>query len=256
MKTLPALSLLLSCLVTLALPGAARAHDTWFEPLGPAGVLSLGTGNRFPEQAYPIGAEQLREHGCRDDTGVPVRLAPLRHNDKALLLLAAPRAATCWAQLMPFDVELAPDRIPVYLDEIAAPPAVRERWARLQAAGKPWKERFTKHARVALAGQDSHPVAMGMDALLEGPALPAAGSTVTVRVLRDGGPLAGQPLELVGEQGQSAGWFRTDEAGRIRFTAPPPGRWIVRGVDLRPSDSDADAWDSRFVTLAFRTAAP
>lgn len=240
-------------LIALALAApCAHAHDTWFQPLGGAGVLSLGTGTRFPQQSFPIGAEQLREHGCRDAHGASVRLLPLRHTDVSLILLAAPQAASCWAQLMPFEVALKPEIVEVYLKEIDPPPAVRERWARLQAEGKPWKERFTKHSRIAIAGEDTAPVPMGMDAILEGPAVPHPGDTLSVQVLRDGQPLAGQSLELVGEQGQSAGWMRSDAQGRVRFEAPPAGRWIVRGVDLRPDGEDG--WDSRFVTLAFTTA--
>jgi hypothetical protein len=41
-------------------------------------------------------------------------------------------------------------------------------------------------------------------------------------------------------------------AARDTWFAPlPAGRWVLRAVDLRPSETEADRWDSRFVTLAF-----
>jgi hypothetical protein len=32
---------------------------------------------------------------------------------------------------------------------------------------------------------------------------------------------------------------------------PLAGHWLLRGTDLRLSDTVPDSWDSRFVTLAF-----
>jgi hypothetical protein len=36
--------------------------------------------------------------------------------------------------------------------------------------------------------------------------------------------------------------------------APLPGRWLLRGTELRLSQERPDTWDSRFVTLAFDVA--
>ena len=46
-------------------------------------------------------------------------------------------------------------------------------------------------------------------------------------------------------------WLQTDAQGRVRAQAPSPGRWVLRGTDLRLSATRPDAWESRFVTLAF-----
>jgi hypothetical protein len=41
----------------------------------------------------------------------------------------------------------------------------------------------------------------------------------------------------------------------VRIPAPLPGRWVLRGTDLRTSEREPDSWESRFVTLAFEIAA-
>jgi hypothetical protein len=60
-------------------------------------------------------------------------------------------------------------------------------------------------------------------------------------------------------------WRRTDAEGRAHIDLPLPGRWVLRGTDLRRSESVPDKFESRFFNLAFevqprdppiRTAAP
>jgi hypothetical protein len=253
-------------LLALCLLAPARAHDTWFElrqtPSTAEERLALGTGNRFPVMEYPLGIEQLRHSGCRGDAGA---LLPLTHDadePKALRLRVA-RAATgggaltCWAQTQAFDVELATSLVALYLKEIQAPPAVHQAWAAQQAHGQRWTERYTKHARIELAdaaGRLAAAAATGMQMdllLLGGARLLRAGDTAEFQLLRDGQPLAGQALELHGEHGAIGFWRRTDADGRVRFTLPLPGRWVLRGTELRLAEATDLLWESRFVTLAF-----
>ena len=248
--------------------GLAIAHDTWFRTEPPERprqtLLALGTGNRFPVQEIGVGEQYLRRHGCRNADGADVALEPLRDAPAALILnvdsrRAAGAALTCWAELEPFEVELDLEKVPLYLNEINAPPAVREAWAGMHARGLAWKERYTKHARIELPGARSQvrPAAptttgMGMDVLLEdGPRPIRAGDALSFQVLRDGTPLAGFAVELRGDRSPVGLWNKTDEQGRVRFRAPLPGQWVLRGTDLRVSDNKNYNWESRFVTLAF-----
>lgn len=234
---------------------AAAAHDTWFQPLGEragATLLTLGTGNRFPGHETAVGAASLQHSGCHGADRRRLAMTPLQNLPRALLLRAAATGvATCWAQLQPFEIELAPQTVQIYFDEIDAPAAVREAWAEMQARGVPWRERYTKHARVALRGGSARPTGMAMDLLLES-AEPAIrpGDTLVFQLLRDGRPLAGLSLELRGER--DASWHKTDAQGRVRVAAPQPGRWLLRGTELRLAGGDR--WESRFVTLAFEVA--
>lgn len=252
-------------LLGAALLGAtalASAHDSWFERLPPStaapgasALLALGTGNQFPRYESGIDAKYLASQGCRSaDGNAPMRA---QRDLPAALLLATPAGAqTCWAQLTPFQVTLDPDKIDLYLREVGASAELRASWAALQARGLPWIERYTKHARIALAGDGAlgaEPVPMAMDVLLDGPAAQGirAGQPLAFRVLRDGAPLAGMPVELRHANSRFGIWRRTDDAGRVELPALPPGRWLLRGVDLRLSSTVPDTWDSRFITLAF-----
>lgn len=253
-------------LLALCLQPPAQAHDTWFE-LRPAPQpgelrLALGTGNRFPVMEFPLGIEQLRLSGCRAEAATASPLAHDGDETRALRLRLAgnvgePGALSCWAQTQSFQVELAPPLVAQYLKEIQAPPAVRQAWAEQQRRGQRWTERYTKHARIELpdaAGRlgAEAPSGMAMDLLLLGAPRPLrAGDTVDFQLLRDGQPLAGQALELHGAHGPLGFWRRSDAEGRVRFTLPLAGRWVLRGTELRLAESAEVLWDSRFVTLAF-----
>jgi len=254
----------LACALAAAGP-CVWAHDTWFAPRAsskPSEVaLMLGTGNQFPVLESGVGFEYLVRSGCRSDAhGKPIALQRVDDAPTALWLRAPARIdqpLSCWAQLSPFEVQLPPHKIPIYLKDIQAPAAVREQWARMSARGVPWKERYTKHARIELkpdAGA-ALPVDMAMDVLLESPQRPLQqGQTLQFQVLRDGKPLPDFAVEMRNERSPLGLWRKTDAQGRVSIAAPLPGRWVLRGTDLRLSDSEPDLWVSRFVTLAFDVA--
>ena len=254
-----------------ALAGSAWAHDTWFAPVAatkPGEIqLMLGTGNQYPIQESALAFEHVEKTGCRAADGKAVTMASVRTDPTALVLRARLDAqaqpVTCWAQLVPFDIQIADDKVELYLKEIQASPAIRERWDAQRARGVKWTERYTKHARIELPGPapaaEAKPepvpakaLELGMDALLEPSTVPiVAGDTVRFRVLRDGKPLADFPVELRSERANVGLWLKTDAQGRVSSRVPIPGRWVLRGVDLHPSESLPDAWESRFVTLVF-----
>jgi hypothetical protein len=249
----------------LALAGTtAQAHDTWFEALSgaanPGGLhlLALGTGNQVPKQESAVAASVLVRQACVDAGGRSRALQPqLQLPTRLLLRTTVAGAMTCWAQLMPFDIELPADKVAVYFDEIRPSPAVLAAWAALQARGLPWRERYTKYARIELpgAGPAAQPPAlpMGLDLqLLANTSQLQAGNTVAFQLWRDGQALAGQWLELRGAEDEPSLWAQTDSAGQLRLTLPKAGAWVLRGTELRLASDDPTRWDSRFITLALQ----
>lgn len=248
--------------VLVSMSCAAPAHDTWFEALPNAApgqlALSLATGNRFPRQEFAVGMEQLVASGCRDAAAAVLPMRLLQDKPNALWVRAAVRpgsAASCWAQLQPFEVEIEPRIVEIYLKEIQASAAVREAWAEMQRRGVGWHERFTKHARFealrAGAAVVTQPVPMAMDVLLRSDGPVAVDRALDFQVLRDGQPLADLPVEFQSAASGLGIWRRTDAQGRVTFSPPLPGRWLLRGTELYLSAARADWWESRFVTLAF-----
>ncbi len=244
----------------------ALAHDTWFEshPGAAPGqlALSLATGNRFPQQEFPAGMEQLVASGCRSAAGKVLPMRLLQDRPNALWLRAAVQpgsAASCWAQLQPVEVEIEPRIVEVYLKEIQASTAVREAWAGMQRRGVGWRERYTKHARIEMlragAAAATQPVPMAMDVLLRSDGPVAVDRTLVFQVLNDGQPLAELAVEFQSAASGLGIWRRTDAQGRVSFSPPLPGRWLLRGTELYPSTTRSDWWESRFVTLAFEVPA-
>lgn len=243
----------------------ASAHDTWFQPedAAPSGArtLALGTGTHFPLQETAIGAEYLVAAACRGAGGPPQPLQPLRTTERALLLRTPSSAGgqSCWAQSQPFEITLAPAIVDVYLKEIAAPASVRAAWADMQARGIAWTERYAKHARIELPGGDVRAAAPSGMALEARPLGEQAGwrvgDTARFELLRDGQPLAGQAVEFRHERAPVGVWRRSDAQGQLEMRLPLPGRWVLRGTELRAVPDQPGHWDSRFVTLAFEVAA-
>jgi hypothetical protein len=257
-----------AALALAAAAGAAGAHDTWFQPLPPtargAPVLALGTGNQFPRLETPVALRQLHSSGCRGPGLPATKLRWVADEAAALVLrtaLPAPAGAalTCWAQLVPIDIQIDDSTVDVYLDEIRALPAVRERWAALKARGLPWRETYVKHVRLELPGaaaQAAAPTApvdgLGLDVLVDSPQPLRAGDTLRAQVLRDGQPLAGLPVELRNALSPLGLWRQTDAQGRIEVVLPLAANWLLRGVDLRPAADHDQRWDSRFISLGLQ----
>lgn len=245
---------LLVPLVGLLCAGSVSAHDTWFASM-PGGVLALGTGNRFPVTELAVDDKFFAKRGCIAADGTPGALDKLRFTDKTTLLRpkTAGAAQTCFVQLEPFEVELPADKIEIYFKEIRPSAAALSAWADLKARGLPFKERYTKSARIDLgADASAQTTGTAMDALRVSPsgALKTGGVAV-FQLLQNGKPLPDFSVELVNERSQLGLWHRTDADGRISARLPLPGRWLLRGTELKLAASDATQWESQFITYAF-----
>jgi hypothetical protein len=253
----------------LAVSCTALAHDTWFELRADASspTLLLGTGNRFPVHESRLEPEHLKRHGCARQSDLAASgatagraLVPVGGPAGRLptaLPLRVPKAVneggatTCWASLVAFDVELDASKVEPYFKEVGAGPSLRAAWATEQAAGRPWLERFVKHARLELGGASSQPVGMTLEALILQGAKPKVGQDLRFQLLHEGRPLADQPVEWVNERSPLGIWRRTDAQGQVVLALPLSGRWLLRSVLLRPPAQAGERWQSDFVTLAF-----
>jgi len=238
--------------------GAAAAHDTWFQPM-PAGrgevMLSLGTGTRFPAYELAVDTQYFARSGCRVGSGGTRPIGAARYfDDHTLLRVPATDAAalTCWVQLDAFDIELPPDKIEIYFNEIRPGAEVQKAWAVLAARGIPFREHYVKSARVD--GPESPPLPTGnaMDVLRTAPAgALRAGGEATFRMLREGRPLADFPVQLIHAVSRFSLWVRTDAQGELRVRFALPGTWLLRGTDLHLSPTDPERFASQFIAYTF-----
>jgi uncharacterized GH25 family protein len=253
-------------LICAVWPVVLLAHDTWLAPgagrykvaPGSAVQLDLTSGMVFPTLDYAVKAPRI-EHANVRLAGKTSAINDRRAGPKSLRLtarLSQPGVATLWVQLAPKALELTPDKVTEYLDEIGALPEIRRVWDEGGAARR-WREVYTKHAktyvRVGEPGDDrswAEPVGLGLEIVpAKDPTGLRAGDELPILVLRGGKPFPSFPVGLVRE-GEAHGILKTTDAeGRITFRLDKAGRWLLRGTDLRQSTKPTTEWESDFTTL-------
>ena len=247
----------------------AGAHDTWLlpsslkVPVGKAVTLHLTSGIVFPSDDFAINPGRIKRADARLG-GVTRALANRGRTDNATLYRwtpATPGVAALVVELAPKVLTLQPRLIPVYLDEIGATVEVRRAWEAVPSP-KQWRESYVKHAatfvRVGDRADSGWVAALGMGfelLPLSDPTGIVAGGSLGLRVLRDGRPLAGQPVTIRRESSEQATVVTTDADGRTTLSFPADGRWLVAATELRRVRRAGLEWESDFATLTLAVAA-
>lgn len=242
------------------------AHDTWLFPrkttvsVGSRLTLDLTSGMAFSKNETAIEPARIAQASVR----LAGRTDPMTIKVKARKSLELTARfnhtglATLWLTLNPRPIDLKPEQVHEYLEEIGAPDSIRALYANKQSAPR-WREVYTKHAKtfvtVGSSKGDSSwkiPVGQGLELVpLVNPATIAAGDIVPIQVLRDGTPYPGFSIGDVADRQPSSRLYRTDANGVASVAAPRRGgRWMLRGTDLRRPRAGSDAdWESAFSTL-------
>lgn len=257
MTILPAL------LFAVSLSTPMRAHDTWLIPdqfnLPPKSTVTLDmtSGMEFPKLDVGPKPERVESAQCRlaGKTFAITNKSAAPNSLQFKAELAEVGVATFWVKLPPRAIELKPEQVKEYLDEVDAPEALRRQWAEMKE--QRWRESYTKHpktfARVGEPQSDrswAEPAGMFLEIVPEkDPTALKAGDDFPVRVLKDGQPFANFSLNAVAA-GETKGETRkTDSNGRVTFRVGKGGRWLLRGTDIRKSNQPDTDWESDFTTL-------
>jgi hypothetical protein len=260
---------LLAALAGVAALAPAAAHDSWLSPApaqADAGLLRLemAVGARYPKRESPVALASVQRAACQAPGDTRQRPLVPREEHEAYLELRsridASRGVACWAELRAWDVELTPQLVAAYLDEVRATEAVRRHWAAQQTRGVPWRESYRKFLRLELPApaatlsaaqwqQLRKPEGLPFELVVQGGAPLAAGQPASFQALLDGKPLAGQWVEFVSERSALGVWRQTDADGQVGLPLPFPGPWLLRSVVLEPPGRDDQPWRSRFATL-------
>lgn len=264
----PQLALLL---LALAPAPFALAHDTWLLPdhfeVAPkqSVTLDLTSGMAFPALETGPKRERVEAAFCRL-AGRTVDLADITAGPKSLVFksdLPEPGLAAFWVKLPPKSIDLKPEQVAEYLEEIDASGEVKKQWAEAKEPRR-WRESYSKHTKTfvrvgeAPPGDRSwaEPVGIALEIVPEkDPTALLAGEEFAVRVLKNGKPFADFPLNALAA-GETKGETRkTDSAGRVAFRLGKAGACLLRGTDVRKSTlGDAD-WESDFTTLTIEVKA-
>ena len=247
-------------LFSIGLAGSAAAHDTWLRPgrfAVPAGAsvdLTLTSGMSFPKNESAVAPDRLARTGVRA-AGTTGELKVEGARDGALRLSAAlPRdgVAVLWAMSRPRTLDLEPDEVVHYLEEIGHSETIGKAW---EARGRPrWRETYSKAAKTFVrvgkgegAASWRDDVGLPLELVPESdPTRVRAGDTFTLRVLWQGQPAA-LPVGAVGPEGKPQ-LARPDTEGRVSFTITRRGPWLFRATRITPTASGSE-WESQFTTL-------
>jgi hypothetical protein len=249
--------------VACGLPAAA--HDSWLrlsatQPATDLLVLELYGGARYPKSEGPTPADRLAQAGCAGAHGTFALVPRTEHPVSLELRARASRLAplACWVELKPQPITLEPALVQTYFDDIRAPAAVRQAWARLQADGVGWSEVYRKFIRIELPQPDMtqadlaalrRPMNLPLELVPAGAEPLRRGVEGEYLALAEGKPVEGLPVEFVSTRSPLGIWRQTDRDGRVRFTAPFTGEWLLRGTVLEVPAAPGHVWHSRFATL-------
>lgn len=263
------LLVLLSSSAAIFVAAAAFAHDTWLIPdqfnLAPKSTvtLDLTSGMEFPKLDVAPKPERVESATGRlagktfDITNKSA--APNSLQFKAEL--AEPGIATLWVKLPPRSIELKPEQVKEYLDEVSAPESLRKQWAEMKP--QRWRESYTKHPKTFVRVGDppssdqswKEPAGLFLEIVPDqDPTRLRANEEFALRVLKDGKSFPDFALNAV-SQGETKGETRrTDASGRVSFRLNKAGRWLFRGTDIRKSDRPETDYESDFATLTVEVA--
>lgn len=248
----------------------AFAHDTWITPdkfhVGPGEnlIVDLTSGMEFPKLDVAPKRERIQAVMCRlnGNTSELTDFVEAPNSLRIKAALAQTGIATLWVKSPPKEIELKPDQVQEYLDEIDAPASVRKQWGAAKEA-KRWRESYRKHSktfvRVGDANADTswrEPVGIFLEIVPEkDPTALRVGEDFPVRVLRDGKPLPDFSLGIVAEGDPKGSTEKSDAEGKVSFPLNKSGRWLLRGTDLRKSTTQNVDWESDFTTVTIQVSA-
>ena len=265
-KKLNLLSLLTA---TIVLTSPASAHDTWLIPndftVAPKATvtLDLTSGMEFPKLDVGPKPERVESAKCRlaGRTFDMKDTAAAANSLQSKAELSEPGIATMWLKLQPKALELKPEEVEHYLEEVSPPEELRKQWAEMNP--KRWRELYAKHQKTFVrVGQPQadmswrEPVGTFLEIVPEkDPTAVRAGDEFPVRVLKDGAPLAGFSLNAVAANETKGETRQTDGEGRVTFRLSKAGAWLLRGTDIRKSSKPDTDFESHFATLTLEAAA-
>jgi hypothetical protein len=267
-------ALFLACLLAARWGGA---HDLWVVPgkyrlaVGELTRVFINNGDAFPESLNLIGEHRITEVKLRGG-GADAVLSEFRVDGQSLTFEvrpAEPGSYVIAVGIRPRTVRLKAEDFEAFLEEERLETVSKEREER-EESGQPAVERYAKWAKAIVdvgAGDDTKaaswtaPVGHPIEIVpLDHPNRVAPGGSLRIRVLYQGAPLGGVPIEGARAGGSdSAGSIAgvTNDEGEATVTLPSAGRWYVRAIHLvRVSDDPGVEWESFWSTLSFEVAAP
>jgi uncharacterized GH25 family protein len=243
----------------------ASAHDTWIvcdTPTIAAGgkaLFHITSGMEFPK--FESAPEPLRlkraDWRLGGQTGNATSFEKGEKSTTVGGRVTSEGTGVVCVEFHPKDIDLEPDEVEHYLDEIGAPEAVKRAW---KEAGEnaPFHETYTKRAktyvRVGNGGEDKSclgSTGFAIDFLPDrDPTALKPGDTLAIKVVRGGDDeIEGLAVGAVCGADGTTTMLRTNQNGTVVVPIHAGGWWMIRATELR---RHADGtWESDFTTMTF-----
>jgi len=251
--------------ILFAVPIAVRAHDTWVlparwsMPVRERLVVDLTSAMDFPTPETAPSADRLVDRSVRlDGVRSLLEVVPARTGSKSLQLSATPTAtglATLWITTRPRTLDLKPNEVEHYLEEVGAAETVGELWRRSPA--KAWRETYVKVAKTFMRVGDSRLDESWRDAVgaslelvpASDPTALRSGQDLAFLLLSSGKPVADLAVGAVAAASAKPVLVTSNAEGRVTFLLDRPGPWLFRATLIRPVAGRHGEWESVFTTV-------
>ena len=229
---------------------SAHAHDFWIEPstfrpsAGQAITFSLRVGQNFTGDPVPRSAQLLVSFTIRDAGGErPVggfeNLDPAGYFrvDKTGLAVIGYRSKAN-------RLELPAEKFSEFLQT--------EGIVLIRDLYKPDREYFYRYAKSIIgSGTAGFDQRFGFRFEIVPESNPLDAPLLRLRVLFEGKPLAGALVTAIDHGGMRMS-ARSDSRGRVAFSLPKRGVWLIKSVWIVPAQPGSDVdWESLWASLTF-----
>ena len=251
--------------VILSIAPPLLAHDMWIDPTtfvpepGTIVGLRLRVGENLLGDPLPRDPALINQFVFEDASGRKPVVGRDGADPAGLLRAATPGLLVVGYRSHPSAIEQTPEKFNQYLKEegLDAVAALR---ARRQETGVKAREMFSRCAKSlmlagpASAGQGDRLLGLPLEIVAErNPYMTAIGQELPFRLTYENRPLPGALVVAINRLNPAEKLrARTDSDGRVRFTLPRGGMWLVKAVHMVPAPAGANAeWASYWASLTF-----
>jgi uncharacterized GH25 family protein len=240
------------------------AHDFWIQPsafrprIGALVGLQLLVGQDMIGDPVPRDPAAVKEFVVA--SGSHQKAVPGRDggNPAGIIRVEAPSLLVVGYQSYPRSIDLAPDKFDQYLGEEGLD-AIRSLAIASKKSDRPAHERYSRCAKsLLLSGAPAktdgdRTLGLTLELVAErNPYLTPPGQPLPFELTYEGKPQTGALVIAVNERDPSRKMSaRSDRAGRVVFTFPVGGAWLVKAVHMIPSKSPDADWESFWASLTF-----
>jgi uncharacterized GH25 family protein len=247
----------------IATTARVTAHDFWIQPsafhpkVGGLVGLQLLVGQDMSGDPVPRDPTAVKKFVVASKSGVTTVPGRDGGNPAGIVRVDVAGLLVVGYESYPRAIELGPDKFDQYLGEEGLD-AIRSLAIASKKIGRAARERYSRCAKTLLVSglpdsDGDRRLGLALELVAErNPYLTPPGRPLPFTLTYEGKPRAGALVIAINERSPSMKMSaRSDKAGRVVFTFPVGGPWLVKSVHMIPSTSPDADWESFWASLTF-----